>query len=430
MRIEVSKNELAGALSALGKLVCRTSPVILFRSLLIEKKGSSITFQTRNMDETITFTMDVPVEGDFRAIVAFESFRLAVRNCRSKMVALEVEAESLTVDAMAIRLEKEEWPADEPMPGDTLPVTLPENFVGLLQNVASIVDRNNYRKILQGIHLCREGVIATNGKELLQIPALLSVDALTIPFPLALLATKESSSGLLFSWNARDARYFTIQLAHWAWRSKALSGIYPNWQQVVPAQKLLAHAVKFSEKETEKLVMFLKSVPDNPPNNPVTFSKENDQLMLKEGTQEVRIPAEFTGNWESLSLTVNKQILLRLLGLGHTQIQCSDGHAPFLASGGIGTYLAMPLYLPVVSTQQPQKEEKQMNETLPNETENTNPLDELAAAIEEFKQKIRLISDESMLLSRKVKEASIQQKQKEREFLQARRAIERIRMAI
>ena len=39
MQIEVSKNELAGALSALGKLVVRTSPVELFRSLLIEGKA-------------------------------------------------------------------------------------------------------------------------------------------------------------------------------------------------------------------------------------------------------------------------------------------------------------------------------------------------------------------------------------------------------
>ena len=66
-----------------------------------------------------------------------------------------------------------------------------------------------------------------------------------------------------------------------------------------------------------------------------------------------------------------------------------------------------------------------------------NPLDELAAAVEEFKSRIRAIFDESTILSRKVKEVALVQKQKEREhkekereFVQARRAIERIRMAI
>ena len=59
-----------------------------------------------------------------------------------------------------------------------------------------------------------------------------------------------------------------------------------------------------------------------------------------------------------------------------------------------------------------------------------NPLDELGVAIEDFKLKIKAMFDESTMLSRKVREISIAQKQKERDFIQAKRAIERIRMAI
>ena len=59
-----------------------------------------------------------------------------------------------------------------------------------------------------------------------------------------------------------------------------------------------------------------------------------------------------------------------------------------------------------------------------------NPLDELATAIDEFKTRLRAMFDESTLLSRKVKEVALAQKQKERDFVQAKRAIERIRMAI
>ena len=59
-----------------------------------------------------------------------------------------------------------------------------------------------------------------------------------------------------------------------------------------------------------------------------------------------------------------------------------------------------------------------------------NPLDELATAVDEFKARIRAMFDESTLLARKVKEVALAQKQKERDFVQAKRAIERIRMAI
>ena len=55
-------------------------------------------------------------------------------------------------------------------------------------------------------------------------------------------------------------------------------------------------------------------------------------------------------------------------------------------------------------------------------------MEELTASIEAFKLKLKAISDESNALSRKVREVAIAQKQKERDFVLARRAIERIRM--
>ena len=58
------------------------------------------------------------------------------------------------------------------------------------------------------------------------------------------------------------------------------------------------------------------------------------------------------------------------------------------------------------------------------------PLDELNANVEEFRNKLKLLLEESGTLTRKVKEVALLQKQKERDFIQARRAIERIRMAI
>ena len=60
----------------------------------------------------------------------------------------------------------------------------------------------------------------------------------------------------------------------------------------------------------------------------------------------------------------------------------------------------------------------------------SNPLDDLAAAVESFKTKLRAMSDESTMLARKVKEAALAQKQKEREFVHAQRVLERVRMAI
>ena len=55
-----------------------------------------------------------------------------------------------------------------------------------------------------------------------------------------------------------------------------------------------------------------------------------------------------------------------------------------------------------------------------------NPLDELTANIEAMKAKLKVMFDESIAMSRKVREVAIAQRQKEREYVQNKRTIERI----
>ena len=57
------------------------------------------------------------------------------------------------------------------------------------------------------------------------------------------------------------------------------------------------------------------------------------------------------------------------------------------------------------------------------------PLDELIANIEDMKAKIKVMFDDSAAMARKVREVALAQRQKEREYLQTKRTIERIRTA-
>ena len=58
-----------------------------------------------------------------------------------------------------------------------------------------------------------------------------------------------------------------------------------------------------------------------------------------------------------------------------------------------------------------------------------NPLDELTAIIEGMKAAIKEMFDEAAVISRKVREVALAQRQKEREYQQTKRTIERIRTA-
>lgn len=159
------------------------------------------------------------------------------------------------------------------------------------------------------------------------------------------------------------------------------------------------------------------------------------------------IAAEFTGDWNDVSLMLNKHVFLRLLSEGHTKIEMVDNRIPILASGGTGRYVTMPLYQPkskettqIQTQNQPQTEETKMEHkemkvvsapvqtAAPKQEPEANPMEELNSAIESFRLKLRIAWDESSVLARKVKEVQIAQKQKERDFIQAKRAIKRIRM--
>ena len=450
MKLEMNKNELAGALIALGKLVCRTAAEAKFKALQIEAGENQARFSTCSQSEQITFKTECRSEGAFHGIVGFDEFRDAVRGYRNKVLEIEDNEGTLRVGERTLfPVSGVEWRV--PDEGEHCSASeLPKDFVALFAAASPLVDRNNPRKVLQGINLCREGITATNGKELLNIYVPLNVDDFTIPLPLALMQTRTAESGRLYTWSDNLNRGCRIETEHWTWYAKGLPGNYPNWRQIIPAQNTLVRSVSFLLERGQQLEIFLKNVPDQPPHNAMElYQSEPGYLNVLAGEMHTSIAAEFTGDWNDVSLMLNKHVFLRLLSEGHTKIEMVDNRIPILASGGTGRYVTMPLYQPKtkVTTQiqnqtqnQPQTEETKMEHkemrvvsapvqtATPKQEPEANPMEELNSAIESFRLKLRIAWDESSVLARKVKEVQIAQKQKERDFIQAKRAIERIRM--
>ena len=446
--IEVNKNTLASALSALGKLICRTSPLAICKSIKIEAEDGTLRLSTCGLTEGITFEHETDSEEEFSCVVGFDEFRDAVKGGRNKTVGLAYEAGVLSVgDRYLMTVKDVEWPDFSPKV-ESPNCLLPDGVVEMFARAAQIVDRNEPRAILRGINLSSDGITVTNGKELLNYDCPLDLhDSITIPLPLALMQSKAPHAGLLYHWPMENGIGFSIIAGPWCWTAKALQGIYPNWKQVIPESNTLTRSITFPPGSAQKLEAFLKNVPDDPPHNAVELSEGSGMtLNVLASGEKTSITAEFTGDWTE-SLALSKTILLRLLREGHTRIQCGDGHVPILALGGGGRYIAMPMHQPRIerkeNTQTQPQEETQMENTemkvvpateqvIAPKTEpetNLNPLDELSVSIEAFKQKLKASFDEVAALARKVKEAQIAQRQKERDFVQARRVLERIRMA-
>ncbi len=495
MEIPVNKNSLASALTALGKLVSRTSLIKAYQGIEIEGKANMLYFRTRNVIEQIEFRLFADLEDDFPPVlVEFEQFRLAVRNCKKKELGLEIENGEVFIEDVMLAPVKGRFPAKEMISDqDTCVTKLPADTLSALSMLAPLTDKGqDVRKALGGINISGDGFTATNGKELSNIPIpLKTTGSVTIPFPLALLATKAfGESGQLTTWQKDEETHFELTLGCWTWSAKAIRENYPNWKRVVPERTEATHYVSFQDDRAERLTRYLKSIPDDKEhNNGIKLSRlpeVPDNLHLESSNGMLfSILAEFDPNWNDLSFCVRKEFLLRLLEAGHRKIELNDAFGPIVGTGGSGQYIAMPIITKKAQAQTEQTPEAQPEQAAPQSTqestsvpeqipprkqdnpakpntqstkENTtmnesttithvvsapaqtftsnqepakelNLLDELLANIEDMKSKIKVMFDDSAAMARKVREVALAQRQKEREYQQTKRTIERIRTA-
>ena len=423
MRVE--KKTLNDALRILGKVVCQTSPVELYRSIRFTGDEDGAMAMATDGVEVVSIMLDAFAENEFDFCVPFRELKDLVRASRSE--TLELAGNFI------------EFPAAEEPTAEAEAVELDSNFCEYLAQAAPIINRQEYRKVLQGVNLSRSGITVTDGKQLLNIPCTLDLNAeLNIPFPSALLAAKLQTPGVLRTWVSENAKLFQFEIGTVSWYGKATDGIFPAWKSVVPSDTALDYSITFHNPQ--EVIDWVKMIPPLKETNGVEIHIVEDGAKLISCVQPgfiLTTSAVHIGVQPKTTLTLDRDILLRMLMQRYNTLRAnSAGSMPMMALGGAGQYIAMPIRTvprPQNSIQ-PKQEEKKMEENN-NVVEQSvapvvNPIDELGTAIEEFKLKIKAMLDESTFLSRKVKEVALQQKQKERDFIQARRAIERIRMAI
>ena len=416
--MKIEKNVLNEALRVLGKVVWQTSPEVVLRSVRFFGTPGNVRVMATDGTEVVSLAVDAECEGDVDFCVEHRELREMVRIGKG---ALEIDGSKVEYPTLAVA------------PEDAVSVALPKDFCSLLALAAPIVDRQEARPALQGINLSRDGVTATNGRELLNLPCPLDLNEdFTLPFPLALLTAKLDEPGTLQIWREKDCRYFRMEIGRFIWIGKAQPGTFPNWKQVVPVPQSLDYSVTIHE--VARVIDFLKTVPDHPPFHGIELNVTTDGVSVISNGQpnmKLDVAADHVGRTPRAVLALNKHVLQRMLTQGYKTFRANaDGRIPVVAEGGHGKYIAMPIHiLPKQKIQSKNNQENQkMEEIKPEVT--LSPLDELNSNVEELRGKLKTLFDESGTLLRKVKEATLQQKQKEREFIQAKRAIERIKMAI
>lgn len=443
--VKVEKSVLARALNVLGRVVCRTSPVVAHQLVRIVGRERVVSLSACNSDEMMTVRVDGEASEPFEAFVGFMELKRSLGGSRSGVVSFEFR-ESVLVFSETVRGKERSvtlfsdpntvWPDTEEPSGDASRVELPEGFSSLLASAAQVVGREDSRPALRGINLNHRGIVATDGKQLLLIPVDWSLPVnVTIPFPLPILTALPEEKGVFRFWKSPDSdrQLFQMEIGCCLWRGNLIREAYPHWEHVIPEASALDYSISFTPEQAVRLIEFLKQVPDRPPYHPVELNvvPEGVEIVAAfDPEHHLTLEAEHSGVKPRAVSVLNRNILLRMLQQGYTRLSAnSDGSCPVAAGGGAGTYLAMPIRLSPKKqiAPEPIREEVKMEEKNVEITEPVDVIGELAHSIDELRGKLRILLDESAQLGRKVREAALQQKQKEREFIQARRAIERIR---
>ena len=134
--IEVNKNTLAGAFGALGKMICRTSPLTLCKSVKVEAEEGKLRLSTCGPNEEVSFELETGGDEVFCCLVGFDEFRDAVKSGRNKTVEVAFEAGLLLVgDRYLMTVKDVEWPDFTPKM-EVKNCELPQGVIGMFARAA------------------------------------------------------------------------------------------------------------------------------------------------------------------------------------------------------------------------------------------------------------------------------------------------------
>ena len=379
---------------------------------------------------------------------------------------MAVRAEGISTARLPALSGKVELPVISP---DSETTQLPTGFAGFLLQAFQSAGIDESRPVIQGVNVSGKGVAATDGHQLVSIPlpALrMEADVTMPPSPLYQTLRKFRWTSLSIWDDKTEKRHFAIKGDGFLLGMDALDGLYPKYWTVFPDQSVLDVKAILPKDLCKEAIDFLKEA-STANDSAIDAWFYPDRLEISDfRNRRTAIPSKVTGRHLPYGVLCEAKFLYQALRLGHTMIQFNSGEPGIImASGGSGVYAWMPFKEkpepPTPATVVPktiatvptttQKEKKQMTQTsvspmtsrpvaLAEQTKATetqpctaiqqDPLSELQNTITSMREHLDELQSRLLDAGRKIREALIQQRQKERVYQDTQKRLERIRLAV
>ena len=424
--------------------------------------------------------LDLPA-GETNAPLDAAVSRAALRQALARAgqtVTLEANGSAVAVSSDGKAITDLAILADNPppelaaMPRGTPTLTLPTNFGSMFLRAASCASDDPNRPALRGVQLSPEGVTATDGKQLFHLPLPLQMTAPAIlPVAKRLSRLADSRWIALSLWQTTDGRpRFRLTGEDFILDDAPIDAPYPNWRCIVPPDSHYDMEAKFPAITAKAICDFAKELKRNT-QCAVTFSGNFVRFDSMEAARSLTARAECTAECK---VHLDLVYLVQLLRLGHDGLRLSStGRLPLMGIGGQGIYLFMPLGtpesasaasapqpnqstptvppkpIPTVPTQTKPQEESHMSiapapmptapavpkptptpYAPPSPAVSQDPAERLATLLAEMRANLTTLETQLAEAQRKMREIAVSQKAKERQYADAVRKLERIRMAV
>ncbi|MDR2035817.1 MAG: DNA polymerase III subunit beta [Coriobacteriales bacterium] len=369
MKLTIGKEQLAHSIKMVAKAMSSHSTIPVLSGIHIQAASDGIIFETTDLDISIKHISEALIEEQGATVVPGKIFTDIINSLPEEAITLEGQGEKLTIRCSSTTFDITTLnPLDFPQFPQVIPTRSLEmstaQLTSMVKKVGKAVSRDVSRAVLTGIYFevkdTKLRIAATDSYRLAiaqetieRAPDTPAPEDITTIIPGSILdEIGRIAAGNNIMKIGESENQIIFQFGSTTFISRKIEGNYPNFEQIVPAQKNVSVVV-----ETELLLTAVRRVSIVARNaSPIKIALHADTQLLEisaqtpdVGTAVESIPAQIDG--EEIAIGFNHQYILDGLSVAGTdellfEAQTSIKPGIFRSVGSEDYYyLTMPVRL-------------------------------------------------------------------------------------
>ena len=362
MTIILRRKEIKTLVQGFTKIIATRAKIAILGYIKLDSRGGSLTAQATNLDEVAIYRFaEAELEEDGSLIVPFQLMKdlakggggetITLTSHDGKTVSVTNQIGSHAVTHTVECLDTDDWP-DAGADIRTAPAT---GFMATFRRVAPFASTDPTRPVLSGVFVDVDvndqeqptvTLVATDGRRMTCCNHLsLCLDGwghadgkagttgVVVPVTKFLMWNGLSEDVTLGVAHDQSNTRVCLADASWTYVVKAITERYPNWRQVIPSQKDMAHEIRFTDSEVTALRQILPTLPGS------------DAIVLEGASGKLSVcTADATGKTLTVPLTAGSTYT----GSG-CRLILDRGYLLDALNGGFRRFLFADTVTPVVS---------------------------------------------------------------------------------